>query len=42
MLKGIPSVTVVVGETLAMVIVIMMVMMMIPHRRMNSLLHLYL
>ena len=42
MLKGIPSITVVVGETLAMVIVIMMVIMIIPHRRMNGLLRLYL
>ena len=40
MLKGVPSVTVVVGKTLAMVIVIVMVMF--PHRRMNGLFHLYL
>jgi len=39
-LKGVPSVTVVVGKTLAMVIVIVMVMF--PHRRMNGLFHLYL
>ena len=38
--KGIPPVAVVVGETLAMVMVIVMVM--IPHRRMNGLLCLYL
>jgi len=38
--KGIPPVAVVVGEILAMVMVI--VMMMIPRRRMNGLLCLYL
>jgi len=39
-LKGVPPVAVVIGETLAIVIV--MVMVIFPHRRMNSLLHLYL
>jgi len=39
-LKGVPSVAVVVGETLAIVMV--MVMVMFSHRRMNGLLHLYL
>ena len=40
MLKDVPSVTVIVGETLVIVMVI--VMMMIPCRRMNGLLCLYL
>ena len=40
MLKGVPSVAVVVGKTLVMVIVIVMVMF--PYRRMNGLFHLYL
>ena len=40
MLKGVPSVAVVVGKTLAIVIVIVMVIF--PHRRMNGLFHLYL
>jgi len=39
-LKGVPPVAVVIGETLAIVIV--MVMVIFSHRRMNSLLHLYL
>ena len=39
-LKDVPSVAVVVGETLVMVMV--MVMLMFPCRRMNSLLRLYL
>jgi len=39
-LKGVPPVAVVVGETLAIVMV--MVMVMFSHRRMNGLLHLYL
>ena len=39
--RGIPPVAVVVGETYTMVIVIMM-MVMIPCRRMNNLLCLYL
>jgi len=39
-LKGIPPVAVVVGEIL--VVVMAMVMVMFPHRRMNGLLHLYL
>jgi len=39
-LKGVFPVAVVVGETLVMVMV--MAMVMFPHRRMSSLLHLYL
>jgi len=41
-LKGVPSVAVVVGETLVMAMVMVMVMLMFPHRRMNGLLHLHL
>jgi len=43
-LKGVPSVAVVVGETLVMVMAMAMVMVMVmfPCRRMNGLLHLYL
>jgi len=40
--KGIPPVAVVVGETLAIVMIMVMVTIMIPYRRMNGLLHLYL
>ena len=39
-LKGVPPVAVVVGETLVMAMV--MVILMFPHRRMNGLLRLYL
>jgi len=39
-LKGVPPVAVVVGKILVMAMV--MVMLMFPHRRMNGLLHLYL
>ena len=44
MLKGIPSIAVIVGETLVVVVAmaIVMVMLIFPCRKMNSLLHLYL
>ena len=41
-LKGIPPVAVVVGETLVMVIAMAMAIVMFPRRRINSLLRLYL
>jgi len=41
-LRGIPPIAVVVGETLAMAIAMVIVMIMIPHRRMISLFCLYL
>jgi len=41
-LKGVPPVAVVVGETLVMAMAMVMVMLMFSRRRMNSLLHLYL
>jgi len=43
--KRVPPVAVVVGTTYAMVmamVMMMIAMVMIPHRRMNDLLHLYL
>jgi len=41
-LKGVPSVAVIVGKTLVMAMAMVMVMAMFPHRRMSSLLRLYL
>jgi len=41
-LKGVSPVAIVVDETLVMAMAIVMVMAMFPHRRMSSLLHLYL
>jgi len=41
-LKGVPPVAVVVGKTLVMAMAMLMVMVMFPHRRMSSLLCLYL
>jgi len=41
-LKGVPSVAVVVGKILVMAMAMVMVMLMFPHRRMNGLLCLYL
>ena len=42
MLRGVPPVAVVIGETLAMAMTMAIVMVIIPYRRMNSLLCLYL
>ena len=41
-LKGVPPIAVVVGETLVMAMAMVMVMLMFPHRRTNGLLCLYL
>jgi len=41
-LKSVPPVAVVVGETLVMAMVMAMVMVMFPHKRMSGLLRLYL
>ena len=41
-LKGVPPVAIVVGETYVMAMAMEMAIVMISHRRMNDLLHLYL
>jgi len=41
-LKGVPPIAVIVGETLVMAIAMAIVMVMFSHKRMNGLLRLYL
>jgi len=41
-LKGVPPIAVIVGETLVMAMAMAIVMVMFPHKRMNGLLRLYL